>query len=1014
MAKFGKKYRNLQIEEWKAHYINYKTLKHKIKLIKNKIESKPRDGTINIGENTSAMPSLNVMPIINRTTSLLLDDLSILYFRKYGQDLKEFIELLDSELNKCYLFYIKIEKELYKKVNSHLYNQTNYINSNLFEIYKEMYKLNKTVFFIKSLNSFINDNMNALKNILKKFDNKLSRYCGRIQTKYILHQLTLTENNELAYLLQYKIIDESLTICESNLKELSKYFNQNLNMLSNANSRKITVELDNNLISTENNNNQIITNENNIIDNNEKNENLINNRIEENNISINNKDNDDLILKGLNNNNIKTKLIEKRKEILKYMKEIDELTYFKIQYGDWFYYLKEENDKLTKHSQKLLENDIFNPILSASYKNDNIVMKFLSKNDGGTEIKEAQIAISYFNKINIALIIIHSFFYNTLITCIYPLLFIYIKQKNDQHIYSFIIVVLTYFSSFFFMIIYHNAKIKSIKTTYIISYVLIFIGSLGYVANIQYLENTNNKYIIFSSILCARLFIGLGDNIMMGKKYITIYSPRFYVSKISLYYIIFQILGLAFGPFIGGLLLYLPKSNIWKFEYNSYNCIGWYGCILSFILFFFNCFFFTRPDSTDFFILKNENKDTTFQNSNFNDENLEDNQDKEYYKLQLEMHNKKHNILNTSTDKIKTENENKIDISDFSDISAIKDESPEENKKNDKFALTKRFTIINSQKNLTIYKDLGKSIKRVKSSKRTGSLTKNELDEIVIENDNENIENNPLLINVQEKIEGNDIITEDNIEYEFHRINMMPRTIDDIIRKEKVSFGYINHNLLIMFLLLFFNNMIKENCISFFSYYIADKESFFESEDDSKNEYILDVEKTKFTCFLTGLTYLSGLISIFFILPFHKINRLIKIYLIVLMTMSNILMVGLSILLIYDIVYPYFPIISLLILINMIIEVISSSYLSYLLPPGWKFSQIRAGALTVYIMNLGKITGCLFCFVSFKDSSWNYFGITIIIFLAYTTIGIYLYKSSNLRIKSICRIIQQKKLNEYI
>ena len=243
---------------------------------------------------------------------------------------------------------------------------------------------------------------------------------------------------------------------------------------------------------------------------------------------------------------------------------------------------------------------------------------------------------------------------------------------------------------------------------------------------------------------------------------------------------------------------------------------------------------------------------------------------------------------------------------------------------------------------------------------------------------------------------------------------MMPRTIDDIIRKEKVSFGYINHNLLIMFLLLFFNNMIKENCISFFSYYIADKESFFESEDDSKNEYILDVEKTKFTCFLTGLTYLSGLISIFFILPFHKINRLIKIYLIVLMTMSNILMVGLSILLIYDIVYPYFPIISLLILINMIIEVISSSYLSYLLPPGWKFSQIRAGALTVYIMNLGKITGCLFCFVSFKDSSWNYFGITIIIFLAYTTIGIYLYKSSNLRIKSICRIIQQKKLNEYI
>ena len=86
---------------------------------------------------------------------------------------------------------------------------------------------------------------------------------------------------------------------------------------------------------------------------------------------------------ALNGFNIKTKINEKKDEILKYMKEIDEFTYFKIQYGDWFYYIKEENDKLTKHNQKLLENDIFNPNLSASYKCDNIIMKFLSKKKGG-------------------------------------------------------------------------------------------------------------------------------------------------------------------------------------------------------------------------------------------------------------------------------------------------------------------------------------------------------------------------------------------------------------------------------------------------------------------------------------------------------------------------------------------------------------------------------------------------------------------------------------------------------
>ena len=992
MAKFGKKYRKLQIEEWKSYYINYKILKHKIKIIKQKIDSNQRDGTLNIGNNRSIMPSLNIIPI-NRTTSLLLDDLSILYTRPYGPDLKEFINLLNDELNKCYLFYIKIEKELYYKVNSHLYTQTNYINYNLFEIYHEMCKLNKTVYLIKCLNSFVNENMNALKNILKKFDNKLSFYCGKIQTKYILQQITLTENNKLEYLLQYKIIDESLTICESNLKELSKYFSN-----QNNTSRKVTLEFEHNNNTNSNANKDI---ENNNLEN-ENNENLVNNNeiLTDNNISINNIKNSEDLMEGLTKNNIKTKLNEKKREILNYMEEIDNLTYFKIQYGDWFYYLREENDKLTKHSQKLLENDIFNPILSASYKSDNIIMKFLSKKDGGSELKQAQIRMSLFNKLNIALIIVHSFFYNTLITCIYPLLFIYLKQKNSHHIYSFLIIVFTYLSSFFFMIIYHNTNIKNIKITNNISYILFFIGSLSYIISIEYLENKKNEYIIFSCILASRIIIGLGDITMMGKKYITIYSPRFYISKISLYFIVFQILGMAFGPLIGGLLLHISDINYWKFKYNSYNCIGWYGCIFSFILLFFNIILFTRPDSSDFFILKNETQDTSARNSNFFEGDIEDAQDKEYYKMQIEIMNKNE----------RRKNSNNMDWTDISDISSIKEEPDE--KRN--FDLAKRRSNINSQKNLTIFNDLGKGIKKIKKGKRASSISKNDFDEIIVETDEkEKIDYDPLLITIQKEMEAREN-NENNFDCDFNRINMMPRIIDDIIRKEKVTFGYINHNLLVMFLLLFFNNMIKENCIAYFSYYITDKESFIENKSDSKHEYILDLKKVKFTCMLTGFAYLSELLSIFFIFPFHKINHLFKKYLIVLMILTNILMISLSSCLYFEITYPYFPIISLLILINMIIEVISSSYLSYLLSPGWNFKHIRAGALTVYIMILGKIIGCLFCLVSFTDSTWNYFRTTIIIFIAYTSISIYLYKSPNLRIKPICRIMQQNKLNEYI
>lgn len=104
MAKFGKKYRNSQIEEWRNYYINYKILKQKIKAINEKINERKRKGTININ-NKLSLQKISLMPIRNITsTSLLLDDLSILYQGQFGQELKEFIDLLDTELNKCYSF----------------------------------------------------------------------------------------------------------------------------------------------------------------------------------------------------------------------------------------------------------------------------------------------------------------------------------------------------------------------------------------------------------------------------------------------------------------------------------------------------------------------------------------------------------------------------------------------------------------------------------------------------------------------------------------------------------------------------------------------------------------------------------------------------------------------------------------------------------------------------------------------------------------------------------------------
>ena len=993
MAKFGKKYRFLQIQEWSSHYFDYKRLKQKIKSIKQKINKDITKGSFISDIDKSMMPSLDVIPIESRRATLNVNDLSILYTRKYGKELEEFVEILDDEIDKYYSFYLLLERELYQKVNNHLYTQTNYQNYNLFDIFNEMNKLNKTAFLIKCLNSFSYDNLNALKNILKKFDNKLGIYCGKIEYKYISYQLSLKGDNKLKYLWESKILDEASTICESNLKELFKYYSQNQNKLV-----YIPPIINNNTNKEKNNYNEINTN---LIDDNSE------------------KVKNNLLYQNLNQNNVKFKITKLNEEILNNLKEVDNLTYFKIQYGDWFYFLEEDECPL-KQREKFLENAIFNPILSSTFKKDNMISKFISNKDCFKEMEKKQNKITLYNKINIIYIFIHSFFLNSLITCIYPLLFIYIKGKNNEHIYAFLTIASTYLASSFFMVIYHNTKLDDIKMINTISYIFCIIGSLYYIFSIIYIDSIDNDYMAFGLILVSRILIGLGNNVMVAKKYITLYTPRFFIGKMSLIYLIIQILGFAFGPLIGIGLLYIPEKELFgKIKYNYYNCIGWYGFIGGFILIVLNLFLFSSPGKRNLTNFSYQYYST--RGSKF-DEDMEDAMDKEYYDMKKELINNNNYIDNKSEENIDNYTEG-----NYEDTLSM-----ENNNNLDDFKQRQRLTMrdhlnfknkyinMNSQKNLAGFKDISSvdSNKRQKSDilgKRTFSENENDLNIKVLDGSrNPTIKGNPLTIILHNEMKQND--ESDLICTDFYKINMIPRALDDIIRKEKRTFGYINHNLLMMFLLLFFNNMIKENYIAFVSYYITINESFSKDgkSGNEEGDINLDLDKVKLTCLLTGVTYLSELLSLFFIFPFYKINILFKKYGIILMTLTIILMIVLSFLISQEINYPYFIILSFLILISMTLEVISSSYLSYLLPPGWKFKHIRAGALTVYIMAFGKISGILFCLISYNDSTWNYFGITIIVSIFYTAMIIFLCKSTSLRIKSICRIIQMKKLEELI
>ena len=144
---------------------------------------------------------------------------------------------------------------------------------------------------------------------------------------------------------------------------------------------------------------------------------------------------------------------------------------------------------------------------------------------------------------------------------------------------------------------------------------------------------------------------------MMGKRYIMLYSPGYYKPKLSFYYLIFQILGYAFGPFIAGALTFIPEGQIWKLKYNCFSCIGWYECVGSIILFILNNILFTRPDSQKVIPYNMHNSSL---NSGFK-EDLEDTLDKEFYNMKKEMINSN---LDNQSDSVRNSidnNENAVD-----------------------------------------------------------------------------------------------------------------------------------------------------------------------------------------------------------------------------------------------------------------------------------------------------------------------------------------------------------------
>ena len=926
MVKFGKEYRKYQIKQWKEYYINYKLLKQEIRNVRSNIDNQK---ALERGTDASAVdlghPSLRPLELVPDESINIQEgqDLQSLYNIKYGQELKKFIELLEKEFRKSYIHFVNQEKELYKKVNGHCYSSEIYNEYNILNVFKEIKEIYSTLKLTKKLNSFINDNVMAMKKILKKFDKKFQKYFGIIGPKYILSHLT-SQNSDLEYFLQFKLIDESTSVCENNLNILL---------------------------------------------------------IRAKNLIKNNQDNIPINEENINMVEIENRIDNLKKKIFEDLDCIDELTYFKIQYREWFYYAK-LNDRIVKNNPAIYENDIYNPVLSSTYFKDSILEKCISNPDAIKEIKKSQSPLSHSNFINLILLYIHSCFYGSMLTNIFPLIPNYFDKYliNDTEFKGLFLLplIVTYIGYLVPYTIFLKANYKDkyntyMNVSYILSYLLIFFSSLI----LCFLKNSEgNKNIKIILIVISRFLLGLGNNKMMSKKYITLYLPKFVLSSVSKKFIISELIGEIIGPLFSLVLSNIDESEMGKMSFTKFNCIGWYGITLSLIMCIIHFIFFTKPLSSNFLMVKDEKNIT---GSKYYQKSEKEINRKNYQKEQNLMYKKQFHEMKKKKNELNKENNNNNNNDDIDNLIIRNEqimEHKEDNEDNNPDSGLKEQLIDTSSKSNNSkqksYENEGNSLEV--SYGGNLALTTKQKD---------------MINTIEKELEKRNELSN------FDDMNQIGKKIKSIINKERNELGYINQNILLILIIFCISSLSQIHLILNYIYYI--QENIYKDEEPNLNIF----------CLLISVLFLPQLSKIFFIFQFYQVNYKFKIF--IFGSVVNLLLVNIPLMFeeVYNADYAFIILNILLVLGCNIINLSCSCYLSFIMSPDWQFLCTGVGPLINYSIIIGKIIGGIISLIfSTREyvNHWIWMGITIAFFIY---IFVLIFFTRIIRIKGIARIIRK-------
>ena len=256
MEKFRKEFYASRIEEWITKYIKVKELCKLVKSIEKDIE-KNGGQIIRLTERKSISYSYESRPsnlstpldrhsfglgvlegtegLFNKNEKIfhtpLMYEINELFkeieYLDYCDDIKIFLYFLTIEVHNVYVFYLSIEKNIYKRINEHSYSRQKYEKMNNEELLEELVDLTDITYLMYSFYSYIDLNIEALQEILKYFDDHFQILNNDISMNKLYFKKYLSKKeSDLKYILSFKIIIETSALIESYYHEILKINNE--------------------------------------------------------------------------------------------------------------------------------------------------------------------------------------------------------------------------------------------------------------------------------------------------------------------------------------------------------------------------------------------------------------------------------------------------------------------------------------------------------------------------------------------------------------------------------------------------------------------------------------------------------------------------------------------------------------------------------------------------------------------------------------------------------------------